>query len=145
MKTEELVLILAPLGILAVNLPSDIRFRRIYPGLTLCGAAAGLAVRAVMKYPESGPAGVICAAFISVLPGVMLLLLAGLTHEKVGYGDGIMLLMLGSWSGASAALFSLIISLFYAVITGTAAGRNEIPFIPCLTAGFLTVVAFHYM
>jgi len=142
MLTEELAEMLAPLGVLAINLPTDIRRRSIYPLFTLCGAGAGVVIRSVLAYPEKGMAGMLSAALISLLPGALLLIFAWFTGEKVGYGDGIMLLMLGSWTGAAVALFSFIISLFYAAVLGTAAGKKEVPFVPYLTAGFVTVMVF---
>jgi leader peptidase (prepilin peptidase)/N-methyltransferase len=141
METSELAVILAPLGILAFNIPSDIRRRKIYPMLTLVGAVTGLAVRAVLLYPERGGAGTALSVLLSLLPGALLILLARLTEEKVGYGDGIMLLMLGSWTGAAEASVSFLIALFYAAIVGAASGKKEVPFVPYLAAGFLTVMA----
>ncbi len=141
METQEIASMLAPLGILAFNIPSDIRRRKIYPMLTLFGALAGLAVRAVLLYPERGSAGTVLSVLLSILPGALLLLLARLTEEKVGYGDGIMLLMLGCWSGASAAAISFLLALFYAAILSVASGKKEVPFIPYLAAGYLTVMA----
>ena len=137
----EIAVLLAPLGILAFNVPSDIRQRKIYPMLTLLGAAAGIAVRAVLLYPDRGGAGTVLSVLLSLLPGTLLLMLARLTEEKVGYGDGIMLLMLGSWTGATAAAVSFLLALFYAAIVGAVSGKKEVPFVPYLAAGFLSVMA----
>lgn len=141
METQELASMLAPLGILAFNIPSDIRRRKISPMLTLFGAAAGIAFRAVLLYPERGGSGTVLSVFLSLLPGALLLLLARLTEEKVGYGDGIMLLMLGCWTGAAAAAVSFLLALFYAAIVGAVSGKKEVPFVPYLAAGFLIIMA----
>lgn len=74
-----------------------------------------------------------------ILPGVLLILVALLSGEKIGYGDGISVLVLGLWTSAVFCLLSVTIGLFLAGIYGvillcTGKKEREIPFLPFLLA-----------
>lgn len=84
--------------------------------------------------------------FIRLLPGVLFLLCSKLTGEKVGYGDGIILLILGIcltfpliWYVWMFAL--LLVTLWAGVLlcTKKANRRTRIPFIPFLWIANLIV------
>lgn len=82
---------------------------------------------------------------MGMLPGIGLLLIAFLT-KKAGYGDGIVLVILGMVSGGGESLLIFSISLFLSAIFSMVllvlrkAGRNtRIPFLPFLTIGWLLV------
>lgn len=80
--------------------------------------------------------------FLSLLPGVFLILLAFLTREKIGYGDGIFLLILGAMvsDGGTMLLLlflSLVLTAGYAAVllARKKAGRNtKIPYLPFVLA-----------
>lgn len=79
----------------------------------------------------------------SLIPGTVLLILAGAT-EKAGYGDGIIVMVLGLVAGYEICLYTLVAGLvFIALFSGglliaKKAKRNtKIPFVPFLTAGWL--------
>ncbi len=84
---------------------------------------------------------------LSALPGVYVLSAALLTGEKIGYGDGILVLALGFWMGFRALIFVLAVgiilsSLYVFVRSGIGCKKSpdlqkdsEIPFVPFLFIG----------
>ena len=88
--------------------------------------------------------GTIFAAQIlpAALPGLFFLLVSWCTKEKVGYGDGILLLIIGLTVGFYQCLTGLCISLFLSAFFGVlllflhkAKKNSRIPFVPFLTMG----------
>ena len=80
-----------------------------------------------------------------MMPGMILLLLAMLTKEKIGYGDGATVLVMGLWTGgffcAAAALIGIFLSGVYGLcllITGR--GKTIIPFVPFLLAAMEVIL-----
>ena len=80
-----------------------------------------------------------------MLPGLFLLLLAYLTSEQVGYGDGLAVLILGCFLGAGkcAAVCGTAFMLSGLFTTGKICLKKEepVPFLPFLL-GALEVVLF---
>jgi prepilin signal peptidase PulO-like enzyme (type II secretory pathway) len=79
---------------------------------------------------------------IDMLPGIMFLLISWTTNEKIGYGDGMMILIIGlimhSQLCITAVAIGLVISSMFSVImifTKRMNLRTRIPFIPFLTIG----------
>ena len=79
---------------------------------------------------------------LSLLPGLFFLLVSWCTKEKVGYGDGILLLITGLMVGFNQCLTGLCISLFLSAFFGVlllflhkAEKNSRIPFVPFLTMG----------
>lgn len=79
---------------------------------------------------------------LSLLPGAGFLLLSFLTREKVGYGDGWALLMIGLFAGAYHCFLILLAGLMaecaVAIVLlaiGKAKRDREIPFLPFLLLG----------
>lgn len=89
------------------------------------------------------------AAALSLIPGAGFFLLSFLTREKVGYGDGWVLLMIGLFSGFSRCFLILLIGL---LLESTAAvillalnkiqRDKEIPFSPFLLLGMGVTLCF---
>ena len=87
------------------------------------------------------------SAVLSVIPGVMFWVLSFVTGEKVGYGDGWMLIMIGLYMGLwkcflilmagliSSSLVVLILLMFRKV-----ARDHQLPFAPFLLLGMGVVV-----
>ena len=87
------------------------------------------------------------SAALSVIPGVMFWILSFVTHEKVGYGDGWMLTMIGLYMGLwtcflilmvgliSSSLVVLILLMFRRV-----SKDYQLPFAPFLLFGMGVVV-----
>ena len=78
------------------------------------------------------------------IPGGILLLVSVLTEESIGYGDGLVLLVLGVLCGVAKAVAVLGMALLLAAVLSMVllalkrVGRKtELPFLPCLCSGYL--------
>ena len=80
---------------------------------------------------------------MDIIPGAVFLLFSFLSKEKIGYGDGIMLVfvgcVMGFWKTILALMISLAVTAILAmIILMKQKGRNrEIPFIPFMSMGIL--------
>ncbi|WP_051688574.1 prepilin peptidase [Butyrivibrio sp. AE2032] len=79
---------------------------------------------------------------LSLIPGAAFLILALVTRQGVGYGDGLMLLCIGPAFGLYRLALGLFISLFICslfsgilLLMKRAKGGTRIPYIPFLTIG----------
>jgi len=79
-----------------------------------------------------------------LVPGAVLLLTAFCTKESIGYGDGMVLCVLGIFLGLRYSLAVFGMALVFAALSAAVllvlkkAGRKtELPFLPCLFAGYL--------
>ena len=91
----------------------------------------------------------VTAVLLSLIPGAGFFLLSFLTREKVGYGDGWVLLMIGLFSGFSRCFMILLIGLLLesAVAIILLALKKiqrdrEIPFSPFLLLGMGVTLCF---
>ncbi len=138
-------------GVLLVNMLSliansiyDWRMRRVSLILVGVTAAAGLAWRV-------GTGNLFAWDVLwGLLPGVVILLLAMLTRESIGYGDGWVLLASGIGLGGTYMLTMCVIAFVAAglwslvLIVCFHKGRKyEMPFLPFLLLGYgVTLVYF---
>ena len=81
---------------------------------------------------------------IGLIPGALLLVLAFVTRESIGTGDGMMLCILGLFCGwrQSLAIFgmALVLSAILSIILlvcRKAGRKTELPFLPSLLGGYL--------
>ncbi len=117
--------------ILGVNTVQDLRKREIFPMATLVAGTMGILW--FLFYEKAGCFQVVT----SMIPGILLLLTAVLTKEKVGLGDGLVLWTLGIWQGFQTAGICLLLGLFIACPVAWV--KKTVPFVPCMTAAFLLV------
>ena len=103
----------------------------------LLGGAMG-AVNSVLV----GEASVINAG-MAFLPGVVALLLAYITREQIGYGDGLLLLAMGGCVGLQGTIIVVGIALgasflvsVVLVVLRKAERTQKLPFVPFLFAGW---------
>ena len=105
--------------------------------------AAGLRVGGMMGEVN------LMSVLLSLVPGAGFFLLSFLTEEKVGYGDGWVLLMIGLFTG----IYRCFLILFFGLVAESAAAvvllaigkvkrDREIPFLPFLLLGMGVVVCF---
>lgn len=108
----------------------DMKERQI-PVVTLlvCGVAAAL-------YLAVGGKGSMEYIAQSIAPGMLLLLLSLCTKESIGYGDGLVVLLLGLWCGGFFTVvvvgIAFFLTGFYALFLLLKGSRQTIPFLPFL-------------
>ncbi len=107
------------------------------------GMIAALILRAYGSMGE----GTWLSAALAVLPGAVFWLLSFVTREKVGYGDGWVLMMIGLFAGLQRCflilLTGLVIESAAALVLlafGRTTGDREIPFVPFLLLGMGVIV-----
>lgn len=86
---------------------------------------------------------------LSLTPGMLFWMLSFISGEKVGYGDGWVLLMIGLFLGAGRCFLVLMTGLMaesFVVLVLLAfrkvRGDGEVPFVPFLLMGMGVVVCF---
>ena len=107
------------------------------------GMIAALILRAYGSMGE----GTWLSAALAVLPGAVFWLLSFVTREKVGYGDGWVLMMIGLFAGLQRCflilLTGLVIESAAALVLlafGRTTGDREIPFVQFLLLGMGVIV-----
>ncbi len=83
-----------------------------------------------------------------IIIGALILLLAKLTDEKIGYGDGWVLMISGLYLGFRDNMYLLLISLMLAsfisiilLLTKKADKKTELPFVSFMFPGYLLLLA----
>ncbi len=125
------------LAVLAGFAVYDVKTKTI-PVVAVAVAAAG-----VLLYR-------LCAGFhvaelaVGLVPGALVLLLAIVTKESIGIGDGLMLCVLGMFCGWRQCLavfgMALVLSAVLAMVLlvcRRAGRKTELPFLPSLFGGYL--------
>lgn len=82
-----------------------------------------------------------------ILIGLILMLLAKFTEEKIGYGDGWVFVVTGIYIGFRANLYLLFLSLFFSAIISMillickkAKRKTELPFVPFMVPAYLLLL-----
>lgn len=71
------------------------------------------------------------------IPGAVLLGLGYISGEKIGYGDGWLMLALGMWLPMESLLYMLWLGLLFCAVFSVLFGRKELPLVPFLTAAYV--------
>lgn len=128
------------LGVLAVL--SIIDFRKKQISLVIL-VSFGVVVLLWMLFQKAGIGGMLMGLF----PGVVCLLLSYVTGESIGKGDGIVLCILGVFCGIreTVAVFglALVFAALWAIgllVLKRAGRKTELPFLPCVSLGYLCCV-----
>lgn len=107
----------------------------------------GILLAAALRIGGDLGEGTWTAAILSILPGISFWLLSLVTGEKVGYGDGWILIMIGLFTGLRRCFLILLVGLMAesAMILVLLAMRKittdrEIPFVPFLLVGMGVVL-----
>lgn len=84
---------------------------------------------------------------LALLPGIGAVLLAYVTHEQIGYGDGVFLLCIGGCLGKErtmmivmAALSGICVVSILLLICKKVGKNSRIPFVPFLALGCVLVL-----
>lgn len=107
----------------------------------------GMIVAIVLHIQGLGGNQTWLAAALSAVPGAMFWILSCITGEKVGYGDGWVLIMIGLFLGLWKCFLILMIGLilsslmFLILLAVRRVSRNyQIPFVPFMLLGMGVVV-----
>lgn len=105
-------------------------------------AAAVYAAAALLGRLTEGKSG-IAAGIWGTVPGIVFLFLSFLTRQGIGYGDSILMVLLGLSLGMEEAMGVILLALFLAGIWAVfllfgkrAAAKQEFPFLPFLLISF---------
>ena len=128
------------MAIMLIHSITDIKYKKVRFELTLVGLIIGLLFiildiwKGIFPYEKVG----------GILFGIACLIFGKITNEAIGYGDGMILLMLGLFYHTEqifivifwASLFAIIVALFLMIIFQKNR-KYEMPFVPFLTLGML--------
>lgn len=130
-------LALSFLGVLAVY---DIRYKRI-PILWI--AVAGMVA---ITFFAAGNGNGADQAMSCIFPGLLLLLLAFVTGEQIGYGDGLTVLVLGFFLGGGFCIMVIILGVMmtgpFSVYRFMRKSREPVPLIPFLLAAMEVILIY---
>lgn len=86
---------------------------------------------------------------VGMVPGMLMLILAKITEQSIGYGDGIILVEIGVVTGVGKCMLVLAAALAMAglfslgiIVIKRVDKKYKIPFVPFLTAAYLIVFCF---
>lgn len=92
----------------------------------------------IMELGLTGLFKVLCMEeVIQWMPGTLALGLGYMSKEKIGYGDGWLLLALGMWLNLHELLLTMVWGILFCVVFALISGKRELPLVPFLTAAYL--------
>lgn len=122
---------------LIINGIYDIRLKKIPIVATLIWGLCGATIVIIGCREE------LLNYVFAIVPGMIMLLVSWITKQSVGYGDGVVLLILGIYVGWQSILAIYMLSVLIAGISGIILmlffhkNKNyEIPFVPYLAISF---------
>lgn len=121
----------------------DIRSKRLPDKSLYLGILAAISVRVIFK-------GLPLKSYIiAALIGVLFITVSYFTNEKIGYGDGLIILYTGLLLGVENLLFIIFSALVMCSLTGivfmiTRSIKSDfsLPFVPFIFAGFMLLLGF---
>ncbi|MCI5648197.1 MAG: prepilin peptidase [Fusicatenibacter sp.] len=123
--------------VLGMHAQMDVRKRQISLALTAVFAGLGIGFHFAV--------GTFCLAefLLAMIPGGLLVVTGFITQGKVGYGDGLLLLSLGSWMNVEEILWLLVTALLFCsafcgirMAAGKLKKQDSVPFVPFLLVCF---------
>lgn len=104
--------------------------------------SAGIAFLSVFLEKDCG----VDKWMVRMIPGVLFILLAWMTRESIGYGDGAAVIVLGLWCGTYFCILTLCLGIFlsgiYALCRMAVGRTTPIPFLPFLLTA-MEVILFY--
>ena len=126
--------------ILLIQSVWDIKSKRLPIWITGVGALVGILLWFLRGSYE-------LSQFVAMIPGILCIVFAKVSKEAIGYGDGLLLSMMGIYLEFSVmlgvCLWAFILAGFLALfllVMKKKKGKQEIPFVPFLFIGFLLEV-----
>lgn len=122
---------------LLVGSVQDLKYKALTP--IICAVWAGLVLVAVVL-SKSNP--ITCG--LGLIPGLLVIICAFASRQAIGYGDGLVIVILGAALGIEkgfcitvmAFLLAAMVALFLLAIKRTDY-KQELPFVPFLALSFL--------
>lgn len=121
----------------------DIKFKRLPELWIFLGITAAVIVR--ILYTVLPFSSYIMASFI----GLTFIAVSFFTKEKIGYGDGLVILFVGILSGVENLLFVIFQAFFLCAFTGIllllTQGKKKdlsLPFVPFIFVAFVLLIVF---
>lgn len=115
----------------------DLRYKEIPVWISVAGAVVGIVISLLEKRE-------MLSILLAILPGVIALLFAKVSRETIGYGDGVLFLVMGMYMSWEEVLEIVILAFGIAgvcaliLIVVFQKKRNyQIPFVPFLAASYL--------
>ncbi|MGN1148646.1 MAG: prepilin peptidase [Lachnospiraceae bacterium] len=128
------------MGILLISSIFDIKWKKI-PAILLLAGGIWSILYLIVNAVGKGIGETLWESIAAILPGTGLLILSFLTEKKVGYGDGILLILLGILQGLGRVLLVFCVGLFLQSLLAVvlllmkrADKQTCIPFVPFLLA-----------
>lgn len=81
--------------------------------------------------------GVMQGLLPQFLPGMAVLLIGRISREQIGYGDGWLLMALGTWMGLTELLHIFFLGTGLAMLYAFFFRKKELPLVPFLTAAYV--------
>lgn len=140
----EMFFYITQLFLLLLSAFSDIRKKEISLWIVICMALLSLSDGAIALFNGKRT---IEDLIVCIVPGVIMMLLALLSRQSIGYGDGLIILAIGMTFGISKLAAGIAIALFTSgimsifLIAIRKAKRNDtFPFVPFIFAGMVVSV-----
>ncbi|SEG35163.1 leader peptidase (prepilin peptidase) / N-methyltransferase [Butyrivibrio sp. Su6] len=140
----EMFFYITQLFLLLLSAFSDIRKKEISIWIVICMALLSLSDGAIALFNGKRT---IDDLIVCIVPGVIMMLLALLSRQSIGYGDGLIILAIGMTFGISKLAVGIAIALFTSgimsifLIAIRKAKRNDtFPFVPFIFAGMVVSV-----
>lgn len=116
----------------------DIKTRKINVYICLAGILVSLIIRENVLRDD------VMSILKDILPGAVMMVLSYITKEKIGKGDGVLIVFVGCVAGLGATLTMLFVSLLLSAVISLillalkkVKKETEIPFAPFLSIGVL--------
>lgn len=126
------------LAFLGLNTVSDIRSKKILVWSAWVFGLFGLV------YGFVGNELSILQGLVALLPGIIFLIISKITKESMGYGDGMIVLVMGIYISIQKLVGSLMIALIFAaawsmilLVFFKKKKHEEFPFVPFVLLGYL--------
>ena len=127
----------------------DIKSKKIRNEYLWAGAFIGLIYKGMQLFYNNGS---VSDWVLAMIPGILILIIAKYTNEKIGFGDGWLLLILGSffkireiWYILQVAIFLVTIFSLILVVGKKADKEDQIPFLPFLWIAYLILRGLQYV
>lgn len=136
MKENQIILLLVLAFLIGVSF-IDVKKKKV-PMWTLLILLVGGIVHQIMDFQG------FWLLLYDCMPGIVLLMIARITSQQIGYGDGLLVLGIGMLLGIQKSILVIMFALMGSFIIASilllckkANRKTQIPFFPCVLAGYL--------